>query len=84
MSYTGISTREAALERMLRNVIATHCSNEKLFCGSCTEAREFLDAKCGIHTYRQSEVLSRGGVRIGQTYPCLLPAGHSGECNAEN
>jgi len=83
MPYTGMSTREAELERQLRSVIAAHCPNDKLFCGACSPAREALDAKCGIHTYLDSEVLSRGGVRIGKTYPCLLPAGHSGPCNPE-
>lgn len=80
--YTGISTREVRLTELLEAVIANHCSSNS-FCSTCAPAREFLDAKCGIHVCLNSEILSRGGVRIGQTYPCKLPAGHSGQCNAE-
>ena len=81
MPYNGISTREAELERQLTAVIENHCANAALFCGTCTEARKVLHAVCGIHVHPELETLRRGGVQQGQTYPCAMPAGHSGVCS---
>lgn len=84
MSYNGISTREANLERLLRAVIESHCPNDKFFCGSCTEAREALDAKCGILVRRRGfHVVSAQHYDAIPDTPCRLPAGHSGQCNPD-
>lgn len=83
MSYTGISTREAKLESLLTRVCEVYEMRE-LFGPLATEVCETLDAKCGLHFYRESETMQRGGVCQGITYPCILPAGHSGLCVTED
>lgn len=80
MSYNGISTRELSLERHLEAVIANHCANPALFCGTCTAARKALDAKCGLATRGPEKKLTTNGSTISFSVKCVLPSGHSGSC----